>query len=161
MFPSKGFTLIELLVVIGLIAVLAGTVLAVFNPFGQIQKSQDAKRKSDLAQIQRALELYYQDNGRYPPSNGNYQITGAAWGASWGTYMAILPADPTASKRYVYFTPALGNGQTYYLYTNLDRGNVDPQACSGGNDCPNVPAPRQCGGNTFCNFGLSSANTTP
>jgi general secretion pathway protein G len=157
---ARGFTLIELLIVIGLLAVLAGAILAIFNPFGQIQKSQDAKRKNDLAQVQRALELYYQDNGRYPVSTASYQITGAAWGASWGSYMAKLPADPTASKRYVYYSPVASSGQSYFLYANLDRGTTDPQACSGGTDCPNVPAAKQCGG-VFCNFGLSSSNVTP
>ena len=157
----RGFTLVELLIVIGLLAILAGAVLAIFNPFGQIQKSQDAKRKNDLAQIQRALELYYQDNGRYPASTAAYGITGVAWGGAWGQYMAKVPTDPTATKTYVYYTPAGQNQQTYYLYTNLDRGTNDPQACTGGNDCPNVPAPKKCGPNLACNFGLSSPNVTP
>jgi general secretion pathway protein G len=161
---SRGFTLIELLIVIGLLAVLAGSIFAIFNPFGQIQKSQDAKRKSDLAQVQRALELYYQDNGRYPPSTASFQITGGAWGSSWSTYMARVPADPTAAKKYVYFTPAASNGQSYYLYTNLDRGANDPQSCNSGNACTTVqsagfPGPNACG--AVCNFGMTSPNVTP
>jgi general secretion pathway protein G len=158
---QRGFTLIELLIVIGLLAVLAGSILAIFNPFGQIQKSLDAKRKSDLAQIQRALELYYQDKGQYPIQTAGYAIPGAAWGTAWGNYMAKVPADPTASKKYVYFTT--GNGQTYFLYANLDRGTTDPQACPGnGIPCPSAVTngvQNACGGN--CNFGLTSPNTTP
>ena len=35
----------------------------------QFKKADDTKRKSDLAQIQRALEAYYQDFGMYPDDN--------------------------------------------------------------------------------------------
>jgi general secretion pathway protein G len=162
-FKAKGFTMVELLVVIGLLTILAGALMAIFNPFGQIQKSQDAKRKNDLAQIQRALELYYQDNGRYPVQTAGFAITGGAWGTAWGTYMAKVPSDPTPAKKYAYFTT--GNGQTYFLYANLDRGTTDPQACSNptlGTACPNAVSnglTNACGG--ACNFGLTSSNATP
>jgi general secretion pathway protein G len=156
----RGFTMIELLVVIGLLAILAGAILAIFNPIGQIQKSQDAKRKNDLAQLQRALELYYQDNGSYPIQTAGFAIPGGAWGTAWGNYMAKVPADPTASKKYVYFTT--GNGQTYFLYANLDRGKNDPQACNAGAACTSAVTngvANSCGG--ACNFGLTSPNTVP
>ena len=56
-----GFTLVELITAIGVLAILVSTVIAVINPLEQFNKAQDAKRKADLAQIQRALEVYYQD----------------------------------------------------------------------------------------------------
>jgi prepilin-type N-terminal cleavage/methylation domain-containing protein len=61
---NKGFTLIELLVVIAIIGVLSSVVLASLN--SARQKSRDAKRISDISQIQLALELYFDTNGEYP-----------------------------------------------------------------------------------------------
>jgi len=65
----KGFTLIELLVVLGILGILATVLLVAINPSAQLQKANDAHRKSDLETLQRALELYYQDKGSYPPSS--------------------------------------------------------------------------------------------
>lgn len=164
---NKGFTFIELLIVIGLIAVLTGAVLIIFNPLAQIQKGQDTKRKADVEQIQNALEFYYQDTGRYPPSTIDFKISANAqtinWGGSWQPYMAALPSDPVSSKRYVYFTPASSNGQTYYLYASLDR-STDAQACNNGNACTSIisggfPGANACNG--VCNFGKTSPNVTP
>lgn len=53
-----GFTLIELLVVVGVIGILAYVLIAVINPVAQLQKGRDLQRKSDLKQIQSALEHY-------------------------------------------------------------------------------------------------------
>lgn len=62
---QKGFTLIELLVTMGIIAVLSG--MAVFN-FNQARlRARDVQRKSDLSQLQKALELYKNDHdSKYP-----------------------------------------------------------------------------------------------
>jgi general secretion pathway protein G len=66
---NKGFTLIELLVAMGIVAVLTG--LAAFN-FSQSRiRARDIQRKSDLSQMQKAMELYRNDN------NGNYPEAGA------------------------------------------------------------------------------------
>lgn len=61
---SKGFTLIELLVVISIIGVLATVVLSSLNEARQ--RSQEARKLSDLSQLRTAFELYYLDNGEYP-----------------------------------------------------------------------------------------------
>lgn len=63
---SSGFTLIEILIVIGIIGILSGVLVSVINPAGIRAKSRDAQRKSDLRQIQTALELYFADNRMYP-----------------------------------------------------------------------------------------------
>lgn len=68
-FSSKksgaGFTLIELLVVISILSLIASMVLSSFN-----QVREKAKRTVALAnqrQLQKAMELYYNDMGFYPP----------------------------------------------------------------------------------------------
>jgi general secretion pathway protein G len=165
-----GFTLVELIVVIGIVAVIITALLYTLNPLEQLRKSADTKRKNDLAQIQRALELYYQDNGSYPTSSADFKIinnlTTLAWGSAWQPYIAALPKDPAASKTYVYYSPASANGQTYYLYASLERGSKDAQACNNGNACTSIttggagfPAATSCG--TTCSYGISSPNVSP
>jgi len=54
---KRGFTLIELLVVIAIIGILSSVVLASLN--SARQKGRDARRISDVKQVQLALELFY------------------------------------------------------------------------------------------------------
>lgn len=60
---TKGFTLIELLVVIAIIGILSSVVLASLSTARQ--KSRDAKRISDLGQVQVALELLFDATQSY------------------------------------------------------------------------------------------------
>lgn len=130
----SGFTIIELLVVISVIALLASVIMVSLN--SARAKARNAKRVSDLLQIQTALELYYDDNNRYPVTGWRSQCAG--WGgfaqnmvvydpaAAKGivpTYMARLPADPSMdivanTACYIYTS----NGVSYKL---LDRGVGD------------------------------------
>ena len=161
---TKGFTLIELIVVVGILSILAVVGIAALNPVEQFKKASDSRRKSDLAQIQKAVEVYYQDNGSYPLSD-SYMITIPAqsggttiidWGKSWIPYMNILPKDPANSKNYVYSS----TGQSYFIYASLDREGKDPQACNGGVACEKLPSGASCGSGT-CNYGVTSPNVSP
>ena len=148
-----GFTLIELLITIAIVGVLAVGLVTVLNPFSQIQKAQDAKRKSDLSQIQKALEIYYQDRGEYPEVTASgYKIkrdgNPVEWGSEWLPYMSILPKDPSSSKQYLYKSTA----QTYYIYASLDKGTNNPG---------HVPGGAACGSGITCNYGVSSPNVSP
>jgi type II secretion system protein G len=167
---NKGFTLIELIVVFAVLGLMAVAMLATLNPMTQIQKANDAKRIEDLAQIQRALEMYYSDNNSYPASTATYQIsvkgTAVYWGSTWSPYISILPQDPKSADTFIYYSPASGNGQTYYLYANLETGGQNPQACNKGNACTSIlsgsagfPTANSCGG--VCNYGVSSSNVSP
>jgi len=169
-----GFTLVELIVVIAIVGVMGGMVITILNPIAQLQKSADAKRKSDLSQISKALESYYSDHGTYPSVNNTYELVvipagsndpiALSWGSAWAPYMDTLPKDATLSKKYIYYTPTTGSGalQSYYLYTSLERGILDPQACTGEAGCPNVPNGVTCGTEAdICNYGVSSPNVSP
>lgn len=147
-----------------MIGILAAATFVILNPVDQLQKGRDNQRKSDLSQIQKVLEQYYRDNGRYPASSTDYKIvrldgSTAEWGAEWLPYMAKLPKDPTTSNRYAYYS----TGQAYYLYAAIERGVKDPRACNAGDACKSLsgrgfPATDVCGG--VCSYGVSSANVS-
>lgn len=100
---KRGFTLIELLVVIAIIGILASVVLASLNTARE--KSRDAKRISDVKQLQLALELYFDS------STTGYPVSDATWVADLTpTYIPVMPTPPT------------GTGATAYSYTGLNSG---------------------------------------
>jgi prepilin-type N-terminal cleavage/methylation domain-containing protein len=59
-----GFTLIELLVVVGIIAVLAATVMAGLNYVRA--NARNAKRQADVRTIQKAFALYFTTTPSFP-----------------------------------------------------------------------------------------------
>lgn len=176
MKTKNGFTLVELLVVIAVLAVMATAAVILLDPVTQFQKANDVRRKSDIAHIQKALEQYYQDNGKYPDG------TGASGGGacspfqiirlddtcitpannSWTPYMGRVPVDRNG-KLYVYLS--ILDGQAYYLYASLDRGGHDSGACfPTGDACLSAVrngAGTACGGGAKCNYVVSSPNVTP
>lgn len=87
---NKGFTLIELLVVIAIIGVLS--TLAIIALGSARQKARDSKRVADLAQLSKALEVYYSDANAYP----TVITPGMPLVSSDGTktYMAAVPSNP-------------------------------------------------------------------
>ena len=135
---KSGFTLIELLVVIAIIGILSSVVLASLNTARA--KARDARRVTDLKQLQIALELYFD-------TNNSYQVTGGA--ATWTegrcspppdgwinkrdytganayipnlapTYIAVLPGDPAinpaGARCYGYYS---ADGTTYYAWAHV------------------------------------------
>lgn len=80
-----GFTLIELLVVISIISILSTIVLSSLNR-GRA-KSRDAFRISQIVQVQRALELYYNANNSYPNISS---LNDDDVPAKWQQMMAVL-----------------------------------------------------------------------
>lgn len=108
MRKQKGFTLIELLVVIAIIGLLSTLAVVALN--NARQKSRDAKRVSDIKQVQTALELYYNDVNSYPAAvtfDGSGTIVNGTV-----TYMAKVPQNPTPADG----CPAL------YTYAQDDSG---------------------------------------
>lgn len=54
----KGFTLIELLIVIGILAILATSVVLILNPAELLKQARDTQRISDLGSLKSALAFY-------------------------------------------------------------------------------------------------------
>jgi general secretion pathway protein G len=64
--PSGGFTLIEVMVVMALIVVLASIGLAMYT--NSQTRAREAVLKTDLVRMREAIDQYYADKNRYPPS---------------------------------------------------------------------------------------------
>lgn len=122
MTKRKGFTLIELLVVIAIIGLLATLAVVALN--NARMKSRDAKRVSDIKQVQTALELYFNDQNGYPieatvvnlgiPATATLSATnGFSATADGTTYMGQVPESPTPPStqiHYVYCSSATAGG---------------------------------------------------
>lgn len=74
MKTKKGFTLLELLVVISIIAIMIA--MGVSYTSTSQKKGRDAKRKSDIKEIQNAVEQYYSVCGyAYPTPTGSFFVS--------------------------------------------------------------------------------------
>lgn len=94
----KGFTLLELLVVISIIAILITIGLTSFTT--SQKKGRDAKRKSDIKDVQNALEQYYSICGyRYPTPTGTFFIS-VNCSSPAISIMPTAPIDPRVVTPY-------------------------------------------------------------
>ncbi|OGH14058.1 MAG: hypothetical protein A2687_02225 [Candidatus Levybacteria bacterium RIFCSPHIGHO2_01_FULL_38_26] len=115
----------ELLIVMGVLAVLIGSLITILDPVTQLKRGRDGTRKSDLSQIQSALELFRADHGCYPhgtclalaafPSCGNNFSAGGV------TYMSRIPCDPINAGQHKYTYDSTGT--TYNIYSCLENIN--------------------------------------
>lgn len=161
---KKGFTLIELLVVIAIIGLLSTLAVVALN--NARQKARDARRLSDIKQIQTALELYYNDVGVYASSTDNAtaiacdasnsagDIGGCCLSQTNGfndvcagtTYMSEVPFNPTPrqdgtcpDQNYVYSGQTMG-GTTNASYTLTYCIGQDNGNITGGTTHTATPA---------------------
>ena len=136
---TSGFTLIELLVVIAIIGVLASVVLASLN--NARRKARDARRITDIKQLQLALTLYYDGAGaqQYPIGDA---VVGACASDAYGLsalvtdgYIPSIPHDPSNPATCYFYASGTVDGliSTYHLAAVLeDSGNT---AFSSDKDC--------------------------
>jgi general secretion pathway protein G len=103
---GRGFTLLELLVVMVIIGLLAGYV----GPklFAQIGKSETKITRAQIDALQKALDQYRIDVGRYPASEQGLValVQPPAGEPKWaGPYLAkAVPPDPWG-RAYLYRSP--------------------------------------------------------
>jgi len=114
---EKGFTLIELLIVVSILAILITLGYQSFT--GSQKKARDAQRKSDLRQIQKALELYQQDQPtpQYPDATTWADLETEL---ETNDYMKEVPADPL---------PSAGNWPAYSYNRDSDSLKYTLYAC--------------------------------
>ena len=80
---DSGFTLIELLVVISMITILAAMGMVQYK--NSIRRTEETTLKHDLFHMRDAIDQYYADKGKYPPSLDSLVSDG---------YMRKIPEDP-------------------------------------------------------------------
>ncbi len=88
---ERGFSLIELLVVIAIIGILTTIIMASLSQARK--RGRDARRVADVRQLQLALELYYDGNGKYPTALSALSGPG---------YIPAIPHDPGNGYDYAY-----------------------------------------------------------
>lgn len=141
----KGFTLIELLVVVAIIGTLTG--LATVNFQDARERARDAQRKGDVKQIQKAMELYKNDqSAQHYPDDADPTET---WREKLeaGGYMNNVPRDPKAQ--------AAGSSWPDYQY---DRSSVLEYTLV---TCLENPADPDIDETNTCDSGYSYTLTQP
>ena len=103
---TPGFTLLELLVVVVIIGLLAGFVAPRY--FGQVGKSEVNVAKAQLDALEKALDQYRLDTGRYPSAELGLKalVERPPSEPKWsGPYLRkAIPLDPWG-KPYLYRIP--------------------------------------------------------
>lgn len=119
----RGFTLIELLVVIAIIGLLTGIVVA--NLTSSRARARDAKRVSDLGQIQLSLELFFDRCNSYPHDLVTTDNAGGdcPTGITLGTFMTNLPRQPISDADYDYVADDSDGYNSYVLHSTLESTN--------------------------------------
>jgi uncharacterized protein (TIGR02145 family)/prepilin-type N-terminal cleavage/methylation domain-containing protein len=136
----SGFTLLEILLVIGIIAVLAGIVILAINPNRQLASVRNTQRKSNLAEINKALYQYYIDNSRYPVSvtstlteicNTGATTTGHSLSCVGladlsylvPTYLVAIPTDPQSTASSTKYSVMKDTANKIALYAGQAESN--------------------------------------
>jgi len=120
----SSFTLVEMLVVVAVVGILASALLVSLG--GSRAKARDARRISDLREVQNALELYYDREEKYP------EIHGIDFSSTWDALKdeldregitSHIPDDPIneGDYKYVYVSCGINNNQEYMLRARLEK----------------------------------------
>ena len=126
---NRGFTIVELLIVIVVIAILAAISIVAYN--GIQQRARDGERSSEMQTIEKALAMYFIDNGGYPTCSNTTYVPGTS--VSYCTvnviapslvpkYISTIPLDPRNTSQDVY-QYAVGYKKVSSTNLSLDQSN--------------------------------------
>ncbi|WMS85800.1 type II secretion system major pseudopilin GspG [Pleionea litopenaei] len=106
----SGFSLMEILIALVIIGILGS--LVVGNFFGEVEKSQYLKLKSDFEAYESGLMRYYNDNGFYPTTEQGLaalvekpETNPEPNSYPRGGYLKKIQTDPWGND-YLYLSPA-------------------------------------------------------
>ncbi|MDP3996701.1 MAG: prepilin-type N-terminal cleavage/methylation domain-containing protein [bacterium] len=174
MRSKRGFTLIELLVVIAIIGLLSSVVFSSLD--GARKRARDTRRITEIREIQKALELYYDDRGYYPYTSwvSSHQTTWetGVLGTALEPYLPMMPVDPVNSNSispghayngnytYSYYSggyraPGQTNQQWYMILYRLEDTSNPIQNTDGVIACNGQPFHYGNGTNGIMTFGGS------
>lgn len=106
---AQGFTIVELLIVIVVIAILVVITIVAYG--GMQERARFASYRSDINMLNKAILLYYADNGSYPGA-----ATSNCWSnISTGTGNFIQGIVPKYLAK-IPDTPNWSGGSNYYAY---------------------------------------------
>lgn len=155
----KGFTLIELLIVIGILAILATTVVLVLNPAQILAESRDTQRISDLGSVNSAIGLYLATAGSPTLANGatTCVLPTSAWRSDTAAVLANQPfTNPTTLAASIGNNRATdGTGWASINFQSISGGSplaalpTDPSPVAGPLDTTGRFYAYQCSGTTY------------
>lgn len=147
-----GFTLLELMISIVILGILAAMISG--NFITSLKKGRDAQRKSALEQVQKSVEMYYEDVKSFPASiTFGGQLCHPS-GCDTKIYMEKVPNDPNSGMNYQYCVDDLTTPTKYQLYAKLENSE-DPKIITPSKqanctaDCPS------------CNYGIAGVDISP
>ena len=131
---EQGFTLLEIMVVVVIIGLLVAAVAP--NLMNNLSRAEVNRAKTDLRQIETALNLYRLDNFRYPSTAEGLEALvtnpGEASAPNWKQQLPKPPVDPWG-QTYMYASPGQHGDFDVFTYgadrqeggedTNADIGN--------------------------------------
>ena len=100
---TNGFTLVEILITILIISILAFIIGFTLNIVKK--NGADSRRITDIQQIAKALELYYDQEAKYPGTLSELVTN---------RYLTNIPM------------PSPGTGQVFYTYVPLGANQICP-----------------------------------
>ncbi len=152
---KSGFTLIEVLVVIAIIGLLASLITS--QVVAVRGKANDSRRLSDLNQIKKALELYWQPNEKYPPAPCEVSNDPDGDGYNCNNYYHSYIKDTSNPRRWAILESYLS---PYLPQLPVDPINSGVPWC-GPSGCGGTPSAIQRYGYTYGNVIEDSAPRPP